>query len=84
MRKLLTATALAVTALIIAGCAPRIVEEPPPPAAIYVPPPPPPPRVVYAPPPRVDVRPVPICRWHARRIMRADGLVVVRRVRVCR
>jgi hypothetical protein len=92
MRKLVTATAIAGTVLIIAGCAPRLVEEPPPPAAVYVPPPPPPPPVyappppprVYAPPPPVYVTPPPICRWHVRRAVRADGLVVVRRVRVCR
>ncbi len=86
MRTLVTA-AIVVASFAMAGCATRAVVVAP--APVVVVPADPPPvvvarPVVVAPAPVVAVPVTRVCRFRNQRVVRADGLVVVRRVRVCR
>jgi hypothetical protein len=82
MRTLVTAAVVAAS-FVMAGCATRAVVVAPAPVAVVAPAP-----VVVARPvvaaPVVAVPVTRVCRFRNQRVMTAGGVMVVRRVRVCR
>jgi hypothetical protein len=81
MRALVTA-AIIVASIGLAACASRAVVVAPAPVAVVAAAPPP--VIVATPAPVVAVPVTRVCRFRNQRVVSADGVVVVRRVRVCR